>query len=128
MKKQDIRDRFSTLFVGVSWGEDFIERLPASGSDIWAFVSALRGPDSEDTALKNRTTWRIRSALAPEFFISGSSGTPLPPDKPGPTETDRNDFCYRLKDDLKKEFPQAQLHFLQHYAEACWSYWKIYGW
>jgi len=82
--------------------------------DSWFLLSALRGPDSNDYELKERTTWRIRSAICESYFIpSRDFGEP-----------DKGTYD-EIYDRIKKEFPDAQDHFVDHYSKACVTYWYL---
>ena len=116
-----VRKRIDGLFEGLHWRG----LLGDSGARVWDLLSALRGPDNDDDGLKLRTSWRLRMALAPEFF-SGILGVSADlPDKPGEDEG-LDAFDANLRAAIKKEYPTAQRHFLDHYVGACWVYWKYY--
>ena len=110
-----IKERLDGLFHGLTWSG-------GQGEVLWSIISALRGPDDNNTILKNRTTWRIRQAIAPDFF--DILGYELP-DKPLKNESSY-EFLDRVRAEFLKEFPCAQEHFLVHYVYACWAYWKDY--
>lgn len=101
------------MMAGTTWSQD-------TGKSAWALVSALRGPDDENPNLKRRTTNRLRAAIAPEFFnVSALDRVPL--DRPEAGEFE-GQFKDRVVNQIRIEFPDAQGHFLFHYADACWVY------
>jgi hypothetical protein len=101
------------------------------GPNLWLLISALRGPDIDDKAiayaLKCRTTWRLRNAIDPDYFyfLAFSYTSTAQPDKPHINESIEL-FSNRICNDIIKEFPEYKIpaHFLKHYIEACWVYWK----
>lgn len=104
------------ILSGHTWSDD-------EGLGIWSLISALRGPDSGDGELKERTTWRLRRAINPEFFVGFSDGPHPRPDKPRAEESP-DDFYDRVGGILRASFPDAEVHFLRHYIEACWYFWN----
>jgi hypothetical protein len=113
----ELRHKLQNLFAGTSWIDW------TGGEDLWFLLSALRGPDSQDNTqddnLKIRTTWRLRDAIAPKFFIHSPERQNRPlPDKPD-TGEDRFIFQRRIRAMLQQEFPESQDHFIRHYADAC---------
>lgn len=121
-----IKERLEVLFEGLNWTdrENEDEEEEIAGSLLWIILSALRGPDDDNSCLKFRTTLRLRMAVATKFFnLDGINDEPLP-DKPQPNET-CVDFRYRVHNEIKMSFPDSQEHFLSHYLNACWVYWKV---
>jgi len=110
-----LRERINGLFEGLNWND-------GDGQFVWDLLSALRGPDNADEELKWRTTKRLRSALAPQFF--GDHAFPLP-DKPEEKEF-FSSFETRVSNEIYQQHLTAQRHFVNHYARACWAYWKYY--
>jgi hypothetical protein len=126
MDNDGIRTRLAELFFAADW------RGPSCGSsngdNLWFIISALRGPDDGNDRLKDRTTWRLRKAIAPNFFQRSEYYDHivyLPPDRPLAGESGGM-FRERLVQELLEQFPAADMHFLRHYADACLSYWAIY--
>ena len=116
-----LQRRFRYLF-----GRNYCDFSDKTGIALWLIIASLRGPDNNDHKLKDRTTQRIRKAIGGKFFNVGllSEDTPAP-DKPEKDESMSN-FRWRIVQELLKDYPDAQSHFIDHYAYTCWFYWKSY--
>ncbi len=126
-----LKEQLDALFKGKSWFEEDPDH-PSDGNELWCLISALRGPDDGNDILKQRTSLRIRLALYKDFFVDYRSYNLYDykdielPDKPLDGEPNYS-FSWRIIGLLKADFPDAQIHFLSHYAYACWAYWKVYA-
>ena len=116
-----LQRRFRYLFGRNSW-----EPTDETGVALWLIISSLRGPDNNDSEIKERTTQRIRKAVGGKFFDVNLLLVNTPaPDKP---EEDEEEFAFtrRIMREISTAYPSAQNHFVKHYAYACWFYWKSY--
>lgn len=83
-----------------------------SGWQLWAVLTALRGPDNNNCNLKNLTTASIRGILG---LQDNRGGGFVVTDKP-PIEKDTPD--YLIYDKLVANHGKVDYHFACHYANA----------
>jgi len=92
----------------------------------WEYITAFRGPDSDNTKLKYETTAVLRWLLVPHMAdvcgaISNTTTVNTEALKEDATAID-NAGCGRYREDMPVSFqeygPEAQVHFLAHYITA----------
>ncbi len=76
-----------------SWGPLEKDRV------FWDIITCLRGPDTDNQALKKKSTERLRHVICPQ--LAGSNGATQ---SDGPIE--------------EVEYSKAEWHFLSHYNKA----------
>jgi hypothetical protein len=86
------RAKFVIDEVGKLMAENLRFRYSVSEEDqwavrsMWSILSALRGPDNEDTVLKDKTTAKIRSAIGiPDNYVVTVNSSPIRPGDDPPT-------------------------------------------
>lgn len=86
----------------------------SDGYDLWRVLTALRGPDSDEDALKYQTTSTLRALIGMKDN-EGSTGAIVKNYKPlGYNELDYIETT-RV---VRLAFPDSQHHFCNHYALA----------
>ncbi len=90
----------------------FLNNAPRVDSRlVWEIVTALRGPDDNNNALKNVTTARLRGAIG--LNAGGSTGAIVEFEEP----INKNLDSWVIIDELKQSHGAAY-HFAKHYAHA----------
>ena len=92
----------------------FLNNAPYEESrQLWDVLTALRGPDDNNTGLKSVTTARIRGVLG--LRPNGASGAVVDNGAPVHSEASGYDMFYKLKESVNES---VLYHFAKHYAHA----------
>lgn len=93
-------------------GEDAGSENTSGGRALWDILTALRGPDGDDTRLKDETTAKVRAAIG---MKAGNAGAAIVSDKKPFPSTDSYDTSIHLKFLGSARNPN---HFTRHYGLA----------
>jgi hypothetical protein len=92
----------------------FLNNAPYEESrQLWDVLTALRGPDDNNTSLKSITTARIRGVLG--LRPNGAAGAVVDDGVPIHNDASGYDMFYKLKETVDNT---VSYHFAKHYAYA----------